>query len=264
MIVSACVPAAATAARAVHRHGSGSRVRSSSGRGHTCLTPQRTCSRGIATQPRDGLLSRRLTTSPCAPPFALFCRQGSRGLRRSAGRCKEPSLKTRIDLQGAIDQIDAAMLHASNEAPDTSQHWKAWSFATAGIPPMDEIPSDLGYWWQNQLLDASRRAFDNKDLRRRYHRGEFHADALPIDGVVWNNGPCVYRDREIRIELRRRTLGAPWTAEVTISRRHELKITDRMFFAGIPGATVMGAIGAYALVIEEAKREVDRLNGCHT
>lgn len=172
-------------------------------------------------------------------------------------------MKTRTELQGTIEQIDATMLRAANEVPDTSQHWKAWSLATAGLPPMEEVPLDLGYWWQNQLLDASRRAFDNKDLRRRYHRGDFHADELLADGVVWNNGPCVYRGREIRIELRRETLGAPWTAAVTISNRHELKITDRMFFAGIP-CTATGAIGAYALVIEEAKREVDRLNGSHT
>lgn len=66
-----------------------------------------------------------------------------------AGRCKELTVKTRTELQGTIEQIDATMLHAANEVPDTSQHWKAWGLATAGLPSMDEVPRDLGYWWQN-------------------------------------------------------------------------------------------------------------------
>ena len=73
----------------------------------------------------------------------------------------------------------------------------------------------------------------------------------------------MYRGREIRVELRRETLGAAWSAAVTISNRYELKISGRMFFAGIP-STVTGAIGAYALVIDEAKREVDRMNNACT
>jgi len=176
---------------------------------------------------------------------------------------QEPTLKTRTDLQLAIELFDAAMLHAANEAPNTADHWKAWHLAAADLPALDEVPGDLDYWWQNQLLDASRRAFGNQNLRRRYHRGEFAADCSQSEGVVWNNGPCVYRGREIRVELRRETLGAAWSAAVTISNRYELKISDRMFFAGIP-STVTGAIGAYALVIDEAKREVDRMNNACT
>lgn len=166
-------------------------------------------------------------------------------------------MKTRTDLQAAIERVDDAMRNAANDARDSSQHWKAWDFALTGLPPAEEVPSDLGYWWQNQLLDASRRAFEHKRLRRRYHQGRFDAGGQPMDGVVWNNGPCVYRDREIRVELRREALGMPWTAQVTISKRQELRVMARMFFAGIP-STVTGAVGAYALVIEEAKREIDR------
>lgn len=168
-------------------------------------------------------------------------------------------LKTRTDLLGAIEMIDAAMLRAANESSDTPQHWNAWKLALSGMPQMDEVPSDLGHWWQNQLLDASRRAFENKELRRRYHNGDFDAGGLSSEGVVWNNGPCAYRGREIRVELRRETLGASWTAAVTISNRHELRITTRMFFAGLP-SSVMGAIGAYALVLEEARQNIDRMD----
>jgi len=168
-------------------------------------------------------------------------------------------LKTRTDLQGVIERINATMHDAANDAHQSSQLWEAWSLALQGIPPPEEVPGDLGYWWQNQLLDASRRAFENKSLKARYHRGKFDAGGAPIDGVVWNNGPCVYRDQEIRVELRRETLGAPWSARVTISTIRALKVNARMFYAGIP-STVAGAVGAYALVIEEAKREIDRLD----
>lgn len=167
-------------------------------------------------------------------------------------------MKTRAELHGVIEQFDAAMLRAANEVPDDLRHWEAWSLAIAGLPPKGEVPSNLNYWWQNQLLDASRRAFGNKELRHRYHQGDFRTDRFGTDGVVWNNGPCVYHGREIRVELRRETLGAAWNAVVTISNFNELKIAHRMHFAGIP-STVSGAVGAYALVIEEAKREVDRL-----
>lgn len=168
-------------------------------------------------------------------------------------------MKTRTELHGIIEQLDAAMLRAANEVSDDVNHWEAWNFATASLPKIDEVPSDLGYWWQNQLLDASRRAFGSKHLRRRYHQGDFQAADIRYDGVVWNSGPCGYGGREVRIELRRQTLGAAWSAVVTVSNLHEFKIIHRMFLAGIP-ATFSGAIGAYALALEEARREIDRLN----
>jgi len=149
------------------------------------------------------------------------------------------------------------MLQAANEASDTSQYWSSWKLATTGLPLSDEVPSELSYWWQNQLLDASRRAFNHRELRRRYHCGDFDADGVPA-GIVWNSAPFAYRGREIRVELRRETLSASWSASVTISDLYELKIAARMFFARLP-STASGAIGAYGLVIEEARREVDRL-----
>jgi len=166
-------------------------------------------------------------------------------------------MRTRRDLQGVIEGIDAAMLYAANEASDMSQYWSSWNLAITGLPLSEEVPSDLSYWWRNQLLDASRRAFDNSVLRRRYHREDFNSDGVPT-GIVWNSAPCVYRDREIRVELRRETSSASWCASVTISDLYELKIAARIFFARLPSAAG-GAIGAYALVIERARREVDRL-----
>lgn len=166
-------------------------------------------------------------------------------------------METRTDLQGVLERINATMQDAANDARDSAQFWKGWEFARDGSPSTDDVSDDLGYWWQNPLLDASRRAFEQKERKARYHRGEFDAGGVPLDGVIWNNGPCVYRNQEIRVELRRETLGAPWTARVTISRRCEPRVVERMFFAGIPGS-VAGAVGAYAQVIEKAKREIDR------
>jgi hypothetical protein len=170
---------------------------------------------------------------------------------------KELLLKSRTDLQGAIERFDDAMRNAANDARDSSEHWRAWGCALAALPPKEEVSGDLGYWWQNQLLDAGRRAFEHKGLRRRYHQGRFDAGGLPMDGVVWNSVPCIYRDREIRVELRREAQGMPWAAQVTISKRDEIKVMSRMFFEGIASA-VTGADGAYAQVIEEAKQEIDR------
>jgi len=163
----------------------------------------------------------------------------------------------RTDMHGVIERINATMHDAANDAHESSPLRDAWCLVPQDHPTPDKVPDDAGYWWQNQLLDASRRAFDHKSLGASIRRGSLDAGGLPIDGVVWNNGPCVYRNQEIRVELRRQTQGAPWSARVTISTIRAVRVNSRMFFAGIP-STVAGAVGAYALVIEEAKREIDR------
>jgi|GEM_PF-3020025 len=167
------------------------------------------------------------------------------------------AVNRRTDLQCVIERIDATMRDAANDARDSAQLWKAWNFALESVPTPEQVPSDLNYWWQNQLLDASRRAFEHRCLRTRYHRGTFETSGSPIDGVIWNSAPFVYQGQEIRVELRRVTMGMPWSARVTISRQSELKVTARLFFEEIP-STVAGVVGAYAFAIEEAKREIER------
>ena len=55
-------------------------------------------------------------------------------------------MRTRRDLQGVIEGIDAAMLYAANEASDMSQYWCSWNLAIIGLPLSEEVPSDLSYW----------------------------------------------------------------------------------------------------------------------
>lgn len=112
-------------------------------------------------------------------------------------------MRTRTELRGIVELIDETMERAANDALDHTALWRAWMTACEDVPSSIDVPEELQHWWQNQLLEASRRAFDHKLLRTRYHRGDYNHGDPPGDGVVWSSAPSCYRGHEIRVELSR-------------------------------------------------------------
>ncbi|MDI9239106.1 hypothetical protein QLQ15_09310 [Lysobacter sp. LF1] len=124
------------------------------------------------------------------------------------------------------------------------------------MPSPHEVPEDLHHWWENQLIEAGRRAFDSKRLRTRYHRGDYNDGVPPGDGVVWSSAVCSYRGREILVELSRVLQDGPWFASAAIYCERTFSLEGRLFFPDI-AATPAGAAGAYALIIGQIKDEID-------
>lgn len=154
--------------------------------------------------------------------------------------------------------VDETMERAANDALDHTALWRAWMTACDSLPSSIDIPAELKHWWQNQIFEAGRRAFDHKLLRTRYHRGDYNNGSPPGDGATWSSAPCCYRGREIRVELCRAARDGPWFASVAIYCERTFSLEGRLVFPDLP-ETPAGAVGAYALIIEQVKGEIDRM-----